>query len=108
MKIAPSRNGKITLSFTIGGNHALVASFNVTNMSVNAIPENKIFAKISEFTVNAIPTFDFQSVIFNRLNVNQSKNILINFCVLTTESRVRIWYQSNAFKPPSGLGCCPL
>ena len=62
-------------------------------MSVNAIPENKIFAKISEFTVNAIPTSDFQSVIFNRLNVNQSKNILNNFSVLTTESRVKIWYQ---------------
>ena len=33
-------------------------------------------------------------------------------CTLTTaESRAKIWYQSNAFKPPTptpgGLGCCP-
>ena len=26
--------------------------FNIANMSFNIIPENKIFAKISEFTVN--------------------------------------------------------
>ena len=32
-------------------NHALVANFNVANMSFNAIRENKIIAKISEFTV---------------------------------------------------------
>ena len=32
-------------------NHALVAVFNVTNMSFNAICENKIVTKISEFTV---------------------------------------------------------
>ena len=32
-------------------NHALIADFNVTNMSFNAIRENKILAKISEFTV---------------------------------------------------------
>ena len=32
-------------------NHALVANFNVANMSFNAIRENKILAKISEFTV---------------------------------------------------------
>ena len=32
------------------------------------------------------------------------------FCASTTvESRSKIWYQSNAFKPPApgGLGCCP-
>ena len=29
-------------------------------------------------------------------------------CVLTTtESRVKIWCQYNAFKPAGGLGCCP-
>ena len=32
-------------------NHALVASFNVANKFFNAIRENKILAKISEFTV---------------------------------------------------------
>ena len=31
--------------------HAVVANFNVANMSFNAIRENKILAKISEFTV---------------------------------------------------------
>ena len=30
------------------------------------------------------------------------------FCTSTTaESRVKIWYQWNAFKSPGGLGCCP-
>ena len=29
-------------------------------------------------------------------------------CISTTaESRANIWYQWNAFKSPSGLGCCP-
>ena len=32
-------------------NHALVANFNAANMSFYAIRENKIHAKISEFTV---------------------------------------------------------
>ena len=32
-------------------NHAKVAIFNVTNTSFNAFHENKILAKISEFTV---------------------------------------------------------
>ena len=32
-------------------NHALVVIFNVANMSFNAIREEKILAKISEFTV---------------------------------------------------------
>ena len=32
-------------------NHVIVANFNVANMTFNAIRENKILAKISEFTV---------------------------------------------------------
>ena len=32
-------------------NHALVVNFDVVNMSLNAIRENKILTKISEFTV---------------------------------------------------------
>ena len=32
-------------------NHTLVLNLNVTNMSFNAISENKTLAKISEFTV---------------------------------------------------------
>ena len=32
-------------------NHALVANFNVANMSFNAIRENKVLAKVSGFTV---------------------------------------------------------
>ena len=34
-------------------NHALAANYNVENMGLNAIRENKILAKISEFTVKA-------------------------------------------------------
>ena len=33
-------------------NHALVLNFNVANMSFNANHENKILAKISEFTLS--------------------------------------------------------
>ena len=58
VKIKPSRNGEITLSFTDIGksylsceNHALVVNFNVANMSFNAIRVYKIIAKIFEFTV---------------------------------------------------------
>ena len=35
-------------------NHALVANFIVTNISYNAVRGNKILAKISEFTVDAL------------------------------------------------------
>ena len=49
-EIKSSRNGKIILSFTDIGKHALVSNFNVANMSY-AIRENKILVKISEFTV---------------------------------------------------------
>ena len=35
-------------------NHVIVANFYVTNMSFNAICENKILAKISEFTVYGV------------------------------------------------------
>ena len=54
VKEKSSRNGEITLSFfikVIKVNHALVAKFNVANMSFNVIREDKILAKISEFTV---------------------------------------------------------
>ena len=40
-------------------NHALVANFGVTNMSFNAIRENKILAKISGFTVITSQYYDF-------------------------------------------------
>ena len=49
--IIPSRNAKITLSLSTNVNHALVANFNVVNMTFNAIRENKFLAKISGFTV---------------------------------------------------------
>ena len=51
VKIKPSQNGEIILSFTDLANHAQVGNFNVTNVSFNAIRENKILAKFSEFTV---------------------------------------------------------
>ena len=34
-------------------NHVMIANFYVANMSFNAIRENKILAKISEFTVTS-------------------------------------------------------
>ena len=55
VKITPSRNGEMTLSFTDIGKYALIAIFTVANMSINAIRENKILAKISKFTV--IPSY---------------------------------------------------
>ena len=38
-------------------NHAFVAIFNVANMSFNAVRDNKILAKISEFTVTPAQVF---------------------------------------------------
>ena len=37
-------------------NHVLVANFSVINMSFDAFRENKILAKISEFTVHVAST----------------------------------------------------
>ena len=52
VKIKPSRNGKITLSFIdIGTSCPSRFFFHITNISFNAIRENKILAKISESTV---------------------------------------------------------
>ena len=52
MKIKSSLNAEITMSFTrINVNHVLVANLRVTNMSFNAIRENKILANFSRFTV---------------------------------------------------------
>ena len=56
VKIKLSRFCDIILSFTDIGNHALFTIFYVANVSFNAIRENKILAKISEFTVLYIPT----------------------------------------------------
>ena len=41
-------------SLLIYVNHALVANLNVTNMSFNTIRENKILAKITQFTVGLL------------------------------------------------------
>ena len=45
-------------------NHALVVIFHVTNLSFNAIRENKILAKISEFTVLFLRFLSFHLVYF--------------------------------------------
>ena len=51
VKIKPSRNGEITLSF-MDVNHAPIAIFfYFANMSFKVLRENKIIAKISEITV---------------------------------------------------------
>ena len=40
------------------------------------------------------------------LNSEEASMRAKHFCVLTTtETRVKIWYQQNAFKSPSGLVC---
>ena len=51
VKIKPSGNGEITLSFTYEGIFCHSCEFYVANMSFNAIYENNILAKICEFTV---------------------------------------------------------
>ena len=51
VKLRSSRNGKITLSYTDEGKSCHSRDFYVSNMSFNAIRENKILAKFSEFTV---------------------------------------------------------
>ena len=51
VKIKSSQNGKITLSFTYESKLCHSCGFYVANMSFNAIRENKILAKISDFTV---------------------------------------------------------
>ena len=50
MKIKSSRNGELTLSFTDICKSCLSRDFLRRNMSFNAIRENKILAKICEFT----------------------------------------------------------
>ena len=51
VKLKPSRNGEITMSFTVDVGKSCPKSrfFSVANMSFNAIRENKNLAKISEF-----------------------------------------------------------
>ena len=51
VKIKPPRIGDITLSFTDIGKSCRARDFYIANVSFNAIRENKILAKISEFTV---------------------------------------------------------
>ena len=58
VKIKFTRNGETTLSFTDKVYHAIAPIFNVANMSFNAIRENKILAKISEFTEPAVQEID--------------------------------------------------
>ena len=59
VKIKPSRNGKITLSFIDKRKFCLSREFfHITNMNLNAISVNKIIAKISEITVNRMLELD--------------------------------------------------
>ena len=52
VKINSSRNGEITrCHLLMKVNHVIVANFYVANMYFNAFRENKMLAKISEFTV---------------------------------------------------------
>ena len=56
VKIKLSRIGDITLPFTDIGKSCPVRDFYVANVSFNIIRENKILAKISEFTVYKLYT----------------------------------------------------
>ena len=49
-----SRNGRFILSFTDEGKSCHSREFYVANMSFNAIRDNKILAKVSEFTVSEV------------------------------------------------------
>ena len=51
VKIKPSQIDDITMSFTDIGKSCPVRDFYVANVSFSAIRENKILAKICEFTV---------------------------------------------------------
>ena len=54
-EIKPSRNEEMTLSFTdVGKSCPSLEFFNVGNISFNVIHENKILAKISEFTMSLV------------------------------------------------------
>ena len=63
MKMKFSPNGEITLSFTDEGKSCHCANFYAANMSINAIRENKILVKISEFTVNQLISNQFSFAI---------------------------------------------
>ena len=52
VKIKPSPNCKITLSFIDVGKSCLSREFFTSLICLNAVPENKILAKISKFTVS--------------------------------------------------------
>ena len=67
-------------------NHALVANFNVANMSFNAIRENKFLAKISEFTVIAASD---QCQPRSRLEMKTLK-YKINVCYVKIGKRAKI------------------
>ena len=51
VEIKPSRNGNITLSFTDVGKSCPSREFFTSQICLNTIRENKMLAKISEFTV---------------------------------------------------------
>ena len=53
-KLNPREMAKLLCLLLMYVNQALVANFNVTNTSFNAIRENKILAKTSEFTVDSL------------------------------------------------------
>ena len=61
VKIKPSRMGDITLSITDIGKSSPLRDFYVANVSFNAFRENKILAKISEFTIVAV-VFYFREI----------------------------------------------
>ena len=52
VKIKSSRNRRFILPFTDEGKSCHSREFYVANMSFNAIRDNKILAKVSEFTVS--------------------------------------------------------
>ena len=51
VKLNPREMAKLFCHLLMKVNHVIVVNFYVANMSFNAISENKILVKISEFTV---------------------------------------------------------
>ena len=63
-------------------NHDLVANFNVTNMSFNVFRENRILAKISEFTVHILPASRAVEGAYDAIPIYNTCNIADDQCFI--------------------------
>ena len=64
--------------------------------------------------VSASKGYPFKNIVDHEIRSADSRMVVrrlpcelnISCTSTTAESRPKIWYQLNAFKPPGGLGCC--